>query len=454
MNNTPIISIIGTTNIGKSSTIASLCDLAGADKPAIEAEGGTTRQTQSFGICYSDTPGIRYVTFQDTPGFQRCGDLQKRVSEYCRENNTRDIPLSEVVRFCEQAAEEAGKENNPAKAQDCTDDWVAWGTILETHLTLFVVDAQNSPDGRSSSETRHAFDILKACGTPVMTVFNFVDQGREQAQANIKAWRQWLTAKGFHCALEYDAITRDYQRGIKLLEEIERHPIFNDNQKQCLQQAIVERKMLENRKIARCRKTIAESLLNIAALRFEEHYVSNGDGVQTAKRRLNTEFFSKVAQLALKAECELVEHWDFPQQIIVKTGTHKHVYDEYLTDLRERFSAADWYGNVTFDGPNTTVTPYWLFSSSTVSVRAVPDDFNCLLARLCAVVAALRIRGHAQDDRSPLDVKSFKTSLPDEIRTFFTNNAYLLSIESKREKLVIQLADLLQTHYSPLKRVT
>jgi len=102
--------------------------------------------------------------------------------------------------------------------------------------------------------------------------------------------------------------------------------------------------------------------------------------------------------------------------------------------------------------PNLECVPEILNRLRSLDVKR-PGADGRLFARLDAVVAALRIRGHAQDDRSLLEVKLVKNPLLDEVKKFLTKNAAKFSNENKREEWIKQLTELLQQHYESLKSV-
>ncbi|MCL2005757.1 MAG: DUF3482 domain-containing protein [Planctomycetaceae bacterium] len=445
----PLVSVIGTTNIGKSSIIASLCGLSGADKPKIENRPGVTRKFATFGLAHTHVPGAIYIGFMDTPGFQYSEDRLEEVRRYCQENKTFAVPIEWVVQFCRHALERA--HNSGASRERIgayEDDLEAWHAIEQAQLTLFVIDVSNAPE--QSPDPLAALEILKATGKPVIVAFNFTAGSDD----NIGAWKHKLQTFGFHCARPYDAIVRDYAGGVELLTEIRNHAVFTPEQKSSIDQMIRSLEYKENRRIDNSNRAIAELLVDVAELSLEEHQIESSN-VEGVINTLTEEFYRKVTELAIRTEDRLLEIWNFPQSVIVRPD------GDYLEQLAGRHSAEGHAAYV-----RVSVSPYIsyklsynfsLSKYSSVRVRSDGRVFADFFSRQAHILTALRRRGQAEDDGVLLSYGTGSVNLPDEAakfldrmleRTVLDGVLTMLGIKAQRAESVKRLTELLNRMFT------
>lgn len=246
------ISIIGPTNVGKSSILATLGNLAGIHRPVIEVIPGTDPtkhhspdEAYSFTDRLMVSPFTPYLKIQDSWGFQKSSEILEQLSEQLRKQKL-PITLNAILDYTKLRSEKETDPRNPYY-----QDLKAWEAVENCDIVLYVIDATHEP-----STDRLAVDsleLLRSCERPVIAAFNFYSAEMQSVGTYVPEWKKVRKSKNVFHVCDYDALHRSFAEEIKLLQiaaSLKGGMVLNQTQSDRIHESIRQRKGKENKRIA------------------------------------------------------------------------------------------------------------------------------------------------------------------------------------------------------------
>jgi GTPase Era involved in 16S rRNA processing len=394
-----VISVIGPTNVGKTSIVATLAN-TNEYKDSIVAKGGTQVKFPVHGDRLECPPYTIYMKICDTPGFQCSAKIFRKLDK------TFDL------------------DNILSQAKNLhKDDFNAWQAIEQSNIVLLVIDLSKSPE--NDSETIVTIKLLQSCGRPCIAIFNFLEASKNDVTCKQK-WIQVLKQNGFFWISEYDALCRDFVREIELLTKIssfDEH-VLNQQQKNWIKESISQRRGNENRRIRECRELLAELIFDITSYNITKYNVAANIKEQTEKE-IKEELLKKISYASLNTVYTMTECWKFNQDMLKNIG-YTHLRNTSKDSTQVDNPKLQWYqkigigmiillgatvdvcggcgiGTATavaisgglFGKPVITSTKNYFWNTYTISAKYDVRSIESLIRWHVAVLKALRERGQA-----------------------------------------------------------
>ncbi|WP_264673332.1 GTPase domain-containing protein [Moraxella bovoculi] len=189
--NTASITVIGHTNVGKTSLMHTL--LRDAQFGEVKNESATTRHVAAVQIM--DAHGQPLITLHDTPGLEDATGVMDFIQEYT------DGRTDGVERL--QGFLAAVDNDDPRLGDDFSQ---------ETKVIRSLIDAREPVLSKYKDELA----ILASSGTPVLPVFNFI-KGNEE---NMATWRDMLSRRALHVVNAFDTVEFDFDGEMHLWQNL------------------------------------------------------------------------------------------------------------------------------------------------------------------------------------------------------------------------------------------
>lgn len=194
--NTKHLAIIGHTNTGKTSLMRTLLrdDAFGEVKNA----SATTRHVES--VTVYDTDNTPLLCLYDTPGLEDATGVMDFLQEH---TNQRLDGVERLSQFLQ-----AVQDNNPTLPADFSQEAKVIKTLLVVDVAIYVVDVREPVLSKYQDELA----ILASSGTPILPVFNFVNDTR----ANAPQWQSMLARRALHVVNSFDTVAFDFESEMAL----------------------------------------------------------------------------------------------------------------------------------------------------------------------------------------------------------------------------------------------
>ncbi|MFC0820848.1 GTPase/DUF3482 domain-containing protein [Moraxella marmotae] len=200
INNLCQISVIGHTNVGKTSLLRTL--LRDTSFGEVQNASATTRHVSAVDILGKDN--VPLVTLHDTPGLEDATGVMDFLQDY---TDTRADGVERLQQFLQavQACDErlGGDYRQEAKVIN---------SLLSADIAIYVIDAKEPVLAKYKDELA----ILANSGTPILPVFNFTAIATQQ----LDAWREMLARRVLHISNAFDTVAFDFDSEMALWENL------------------------------------------------------------------------------------------------------------------------------------------------------------------------------------------------------------------------------------------
>lgn len=186
------VSIVGHTNVGKTSLMRTLTrDVTFGE---VASSPGTTRIVERATLPVAE----QVLEFFDTPGLEDSASLLAHL-----ENQLADKSIDWVEAI-------AGLPSDPA-ATRFLQEAKALRQVLDSDVVFYVIDVRDAVRAKHRDE----LEILMRCARPIVAVLNFV----AQSQAGEASWRETLARTNIHAISLFDTVVYDEEGEIALYEK-------------------------------------------------------------------------------------------------------------------------------------------------------------------------------------------------------------------------------------------
>ena len=203
MTEVPSIAVVGRTNKGKSSVVATLAEIRPGDRLAVGERPGTTRQTREYPVEADGKPVLRLI---DTPGLEEAPRARDWLLQHS--SSAADRPAA-LVRFVEtfDGADEFVEEVRALKP------------IVEGGGILYVVDGTQPYRDRHEAE----MEVLQWAARPRMALINRIrhpdSDDAARVEAHVADWKAALS-QYFSTVVEFDAHRANFAQRIEILRTL------------------------------------------------------------------------------------------------------------------------------------------------------------------------------------------------------------------------------------------
>lgn len=194
------ISVIGHTNVGKTSLMRTL--LRDAQFGEVKNESATTRHVAAVQIM--DAHGQPLITLHDTPGLEDATGVMDFIQEHT------DGRTDGVERL--QGFLAAVDNDDPRLDDDFSQETKVIRSLIDADIAIYVIDAREPVLSKYKDELA----ILASSGTPILPVFNFI-KGNEE---NMATWRDMLSRRALHVVNAFDTVAFDFDGEMHLWQNL------------------------------------------------------------------------------------------------------------------------------------------------------------------------------------------------------------------------------------------
>ncbi|WP_432481775.1 DUF3482 domain-containing protein [Moraxella sp. ZY200743] len=197
---TPILSVIGHTNVGKTSLMRTL--LRDAQFGEVKNESATTKHVEAVHIFGKHNKLL--LTLHDTPGLEDASGVMDFVQAY---TNGRDDGIERLLAFLS-----ATDESDARLGDDFSQEAKVIRSLIQADIAIYVIDAREPVLPKYKDELA----ILAISGTPVLPVFNFI-KGNED---NMQLWRLMLSRRALYVVNTFDTVAFDFDGEMALWQNL------------------------------------------------------------------------------------------------------------------------------------------------------------------------------------------------------------------------------------------
>lgn len=199
-NQTLKLAVVGHTNTGKTSILRTLL----RDKyfGEVKNESATTRHVERAVISNTYT-GQDYIALFDTPGLEDASG----VMDWLEDNTaSRRDGIERLEQFLASDVAQAGSE------LDFSQEAKVIRQLLESDMAIYVIDAREPVLGKYKDE----LTVLSWAAIPVMPVFNFTNS----QDANIQDWQEMLARRNLHVNTRFDSVAFEFDDEMSLWKNL------------------------------------------------------------------------------------------------------------------------------------------------------------------------------------------------------------------------------------------
>lgn len=194
INNNDVLklAVVGHTNTGKTSILRTLL----RDKyfGEVKNESATTRHVEQALISNALT-GQNYIALYDTPGLEDASG----VMDWLEDNTaSRRDGIERLQLFL--ASDQANADM--LTELDLSQESKVIRQLLASDMAIYVIDAREPVLGKYKDE----LTVLSWAAIPVMPVFNFT----KNQDANIKDWQDMLARRNLHISTRFDSVAFEF----------------------------------------------------------------------------------------------------------------------------------------------------------------------------------------------------------------------------------------------------
>jgi len=286
MSDAPTLAIVGRTNRGKSSVVATLTE---DDQIAISERPGTTRESAATDVVID---GVIRLEVYDTPGFEEAPRALAWLEKRAPSADQRGRALEEFL-------ETFGGTDEFHRECELLTPIVRGGAAI-----VYVVDASEPYRANYESE----MEILRWCGRPSIAILN---QGADDEHAT--EWRSALK-QFFGVVRDFDAHTASLDERVRLLETFRE---LDDAWRPHLGVAIDALRSEAERRIDQTAGIIADLIATSLSHRLETR--CDRDQLSEKKRTLSARFHDDLREHYRRAQRNVEQvyrhrrsQWDVP----------------------------------------------------------------------------------------------------------------------------------------------
>ena len=255
------ISVIGHTNVGKTSLLRTL--LRDSYFGEVKNASATTRHVAAVQILSDD--GKPLATLHDTPGLEDASGVMDFIQDH---TDGRADGVERLQTFLRAVAEHDGNLEG-----DFSQEAKVIKSLIDADIAIYVIDAREPVLSKYKDELA----ILASSGTPILPVFNFIHQGQD----NLELWREMLARRALHIACSFDTVAFDFDNEMQLWM----HLATLSNQDPAIVQLINERRAAWQNLLESGSQMIADFLVNVAS--FSQKIDEKDDPAPTLSRMQN-----------------------------------------------------------------------------------------------------------------------------------------------------------------------
>lgn len=197
---TPVLSVIGHTNVGKTSLMRTL--LRDTQFGEVKNESATTKHVAAVHILGKHNRPL--LTLHDTPGLEDATGVMDFLQAY---TDGRDDGVERLSVFLA-----AADEQDARLGDDFSQEAKVIRSLIQSDIAIYVIDAREPVLPKYKDELA----ILAISGTPVLPVFNFI-KGNED---NMQAWRLMLSRRALHVVNAFDTVAFDFDGEMALWQNL------------------------------------------------------------------------------------------------------------------------------------------------------------------------------------------------------------------------------------------
>lgn len=194
------ISVIGHTNVGKTSLMRTL--LRDAEFGEVKNESATTRHVAAVNIL--DKHGKVLIGLHDTPGLEDATGVMDFL-QYHTDGRADGIERLQVFL-------QAVTSSDPRLSEDFSQEAKVIRSLIAADIAMYVIDAREPVLSKYKDELA----VLASSGTPVLPVFNFI-KGNEE---NMATWREMLSRRALHVTHAFDTVAFDFEGEMALWQNL------------------------------------------------------------------------------------------------------------------------------------------------------------------------------------------------------------------------------------------
>ncbi len=199
----PTLVVVGRTNKGKSSVVATLAGIRPGPKLAVGPKPGTTTDAHPYPM---SVDGVDLVRFVDTPGLEEAPRARAWLAERAASAAERPAALARLVAEF-------------ADGSDFREEVRALRPIIEGGGILYVVDGTQPYRPRAEAE----MEVLQWAARPRLALINRLRHpesgAAERVDANVQDWRNALS-QYFSTVVEFDAHRATFTQRVELFETL------------------------------------------------------------------------------------------------------------------------------------------------------------------------------------------------------------------------------------------
>lgn len=196
------LAVVGHTNTGKTSILRTLL----RDKyfGEVKNAAATTRHVEQAIISHSQT-GEALVSLYDTPGLEDAAG----VMDWLEDNTaSRRDGIERLQQFL------ANAETKSIADYDYSQEAKVIRQVLESDMAIYVIDAREPVLSKYKDE----LTILSWAAIPVMPVFNFTNS--DEAKDNIASWKEMLARRTLHINTSFDSVAFEFDDEMTLWKNL------------------------------------------------------------------------------------------------------------------------------------------------------------------------------------------------------------------------------------------
>lgn len=260
-NRLTTISVIGHTNVGKTSLLRTL--LRDSYFGEVQNASATTRHVSAVDILSKDN--VPLITLHDTPGLEDATGVMDFLQDH---TNGRADGVERLSAFLQAV------HNNDARLDgDFSQEAKVIKSLLEADIALYIIDAKEPVLGKYKDELA----ILAGSGTPILPVFNFINHPNHHMQT----WREMLSRRALHVVNAFDTVAFDFENEMTLWSNLS----LLSNHDQNIERLKQERSDTWHELMETGSEMIADFLINVAA--YHQKIASDADATPTLEQMQN-----------------------------------------------------------------------------------------------------------------------------------------------------------------------
>lgn len=251
-----VITVVGHTNVGKTSLLRTL--IRDGHFGEVSHRASTTRHVEGAKLFIDNEPALELY---DTPGLEDAIGLL----DYCDQlaSDERLDGPERIARFL-KSNEAALRFEQEAKVLK---------QLLASDIGLYVIDAREPVLAKYKDE----LEILIDCGKPLLPVLNFISTDEHRGEE----WRTALARLGIHALVQFDTVAPPEDGEKRLYENL---ALLLESARPMLLKLIAYQKRQAQDRYQQACNAIADLLIDIAA--YNVLVASDQHSIEVAKQKL------------------------------------------------------------------------------------------------------------------------------------------------------------------------